>query len=87
MSFSLREEHRLKVFENMVLRSISDPKRNELMGQHTACLGQMRNMYKILAGQPEGKTPLRRHRCRLEDNIGMELMEITFRGMDSVYLL
>jgi hypothetical protein len=30
-SLTLREEHRLKVFENRVLRRIFEPKRNEVM--------------------------------------------------------
>jgi hypothetical protein len=32
MSLTLREEHRLGVFENRVLRRIFGPKRNEVMG-------------------------------------------------------
>jgi hypothetical protein len=31
-SLTLREEHRLRVFENMVLRRIFEPKRDELTG-------------------------------------------------------
>jgi hypothetical protein len=27
---------------------------------HVACMGGMRNAYKILVGKPEGKRPLRR---------------------------
>jgi hypothetical protein len=32
-SLTLREEHRLKVFENRVLRRIFEPKRDEVMGE------------------------------------------------------
>jgi hypothetical protein len=32
-SLTLREEHRLRVFENRVLRGIFGPKRDEVMGQ------------------------------------------------------
>jgi hypothetical protein len=32
-SLTLREEHRLRVFENMVLRRIFGPKRDEMMGE------------------------------------------------------
>jgi hypothetical protein len=32
LSLALREEHRLRVFENRVLRWIFGPKRNEVMG-------------------------------------------------------
>jgi hypothetical protein len=31
-SLTLREEHRLRVFENMALRRIFGPKRNEVLG-------------------------------------------------------
>jgi hypothetical protein len=32
-SLTLREEHRLKVFENKVLRRIFEPKRDEVIGE------------------------------------------------------
>jgi hypothetical protein len=32
-SLTLREEHRLRVFENKVLRSIFSPKRDEVIGE------------------------------------------------------
>jgi hypothetical protein len=32
MSLTLREEHRLRVFENRVLRRIFGPKRDEVIG-------------------------------------------------------
>jgi hypothetical protein len=31
---------------------------------HVACMGEMRNLYVILVGKPEGKRPLRRPRRR-----------------------
>jgi hypothetical protein len=36
---------------------------------HVAHMEEMRNVYKILIQKLEGKRPLGRHRCRLEDNI------------------
>jgi hypothetical protein len=39
-------------------------------------MGQVRNAYKILAGRPEGKRPVRRPGCRWEDNIKMDLKEV-----------
>jgi hypothetical protein len=33
-SITLREEHRLRVFENRVLRRIFGPKRDEVKGEH-----------------------------------------------------
>jgi hypothetical protein len=32
LSLTLKEEHRLRVFENRVLRRISGPKRDEMIG-------------------------------------------------------
>jgi hypothetical protein len=32
VKLTIREEHRVKVFENRVLRRIFEPKRNEIMG-------------------------------------------------------
>jgi len=43
--------------------------------RHVACMGYMRNTYKIFVGKPEGKRPLTRPRWRWED-IRMDLGEI-----------
>jgi hypothetical protein len=43
---------------------------------HVARMGEMRNVYRILVGKPEGKRPLGRPRRRWEDNIRMDLREI-----------
>jgi hypothetical protein len=40
-------------------------------------MGEMKNPYEILVGKPEGKRPLRRPRRRWEDNIKMDLREIS----------
>jgi hypothetical protein len=92
-SLTLREEHRLRVFENKVLRRIFGPKRDELTGGwrklhneelqnlysspnivrmiksrrirwagHVARMGEKRNAYRILMGNPEVKRPLGRQR-------------------------
>jgi hypothetical protein len=37
-----------------------------------ACMGETRNSYKILVGQPEWTRPCRRPRCKM-DNIRMNL--------------
>jgi hypothetical protein len=49
---------------------------------HVAEMGEKRNAYRILAGKPEGIKPLERQKCRLVDNIKMDLREI---GCDDVY--
>jgi hypothetical protein len=38
-------------------------------------MGEERKVYKVLVGKPEGKRPLGRPRCRLEDEIRMDLRE------------
>jgi hypothetical protein len=40
---------------------------------HVARMGEKRNAYRILVGNPEGKRPLGRPRRRWEDNIKMDL--------------
>jgi hypothetical protein len=41
----------------------------------------MRNAYKILIENPEGKRPLRRPRHRCKENITMDLREIGYEGV------
>ena len=43
---------------------------------HIARMGKRRDVYRVLVGEPEGKKPLRRHRCRWEDNIKIDLQEV-----------
>jgi hypothetical protein len=43
---------------------------------HVACLGEWRNLYRVLVGKPEGKRPLERPRHRWEDGIKMDFGEI-----------
>jgi hypothetical protein len=45
-----------------------------------------RNAYRILVGEPEGKRPLGRPRCRWVDNIKMDVREIGWSGMDWIDL-
>jgi hypothetical protein len=39
-------------------------------------MGEGRNMYRVLVGKPEGKSPLERPRRRWEDGIKMNFREI-----------
>ena len=50
---------------------------------HAARMEQRISVYKILAGNPGGKKPLRRPKRRREDNIKMDLQEVGWgHGLD-----
>jgi hypothetical protein len=49
-------------------------------------MGQTGNAFKILFGKPEEKRPLGRPRNRWEDNIGMDLRDIGWEGVDWIHL-
>jgi hypothetical protein len=53
---------------------------------HVASMGAGRNAYKTWVGKSEGKRPLGRPRRRWEDNIVMDLMEISWKIMDWIHL-
>jgi hypothetical protein len=41
-----------------------------------------RGAYRVLVGKPEGKTPLGRPRCRWEDHMQVDLLEVRCGDMD-----
>jgi hypothetical protein len=43
-------------------------------------------VYKVLAGKPEGKGPLRKSRHRWEDRIRMDLWEIGWGSVEWIHL-
>jgi hypothetical protein len=49
-------------------------------------MGEMRGVYRVLVGKPEGKRPLGRPRHRWEDNIMMDLQEVGCGVMDWIEL-
>jgi len=53
---------------------------------HVARMGEGRGVYRVLVGKPEGKRPLGRPRCGLEDNIKMDHQEVGRGGMDWIEL-
>jgi hypothetical protein len=53
---------------------------------HVAYMGDMRNAYRILVGEPEGKRPLRRPRHRQGDDIKIYLREIKMEGINWIHL-
>jgi hypothetical protein len=42
-------------------------------GEHVACMGEKRKVYKVFVGKPEGERPLGRARRRWEDGIRVDL--------------
>jgi len=54
--------------------------------RHVARMGEMRNVYIILVGRPEGKRPLGSPRCRCEDSVRMDLKEIGWEGVEWIHL-
>jgi len=43
---------------------------------HVACMGEEREVYRVLVGKPEEKRPLGRTRRRWVNNIRMDLQEV-----------
>jgi hypothetical protein len=56
------------------------------MGGACSEVGEERCMFRVLVGKPEGKRPLVRPRRRREDNIGVDLQEVGYGGMDWIGL-
>jgi hypothetical protein len=45
-------------------------------------MGEGKNVYRVLVGKPEGKSPLGRPRRRWEEGINMDLREIGWGGVE-----
>jgi hypothetical protein len=56
------------------------------MGRTCSTNGDKRNPYRNLAGEPKGKRPLGKSRCRLADNIEMDFREVECSGMNRIDL-
>jgi hypothetical protein len=97
LSGCIKEEHRLRVFENRVLRRIFGTRsfitctlrlrvaksRRRRWAGHVARIGAKRNAYRILAGKPKGKKLLGKPGRRWVDNIKIILeREVGWGGMD-----
>jgi hypothetical protein len=52
---------------------------------HVARTGEGRNVYRVLVGKPEGKSPLGRPRRRREDGIKMDLRETGWGGVEWIH--
>jgi len=85
-SNTLREERRLTVFENRLLRRIFKTKRGEVRGKwrrlHNEELKDLYSDNQIkkneMGVRPEGRRPLGRPRRRWEDNIEMDFQEVNW---------
>jgi hypothetical protein len=64
---------------------VTNSRRMRLAG-YIAHTRERRGAYRVLVGRPEGKRTLGRRRHRWEDNIKMDLQEVEWEGMDSIYL-
>jgi hypothetical protein len=53
---------------------------------HVARMGEKRNAYRLLAGKPDGKSPLGRPRRRWVDNIRMDIGEVGWGDVDWISL-
>jgi hypothetical protein len=53
---------------------------------HVAHMGEESNVYRVLAGKPEGRRPLGRPRRRWEDGLKMDLLEIGWGGVEWIHL-
>ena len=53
---------------------------------HVARMGEVREVYRVLVGKPEGRRPLARPRRRWVDNIRMGLQEVGCGYMDWIGL-
>jgi hypothetical protein len=49
-------------------------------------MGEGRNVYRVLVGKPEGKSPHGRPRCRWKNGIKMDLREIGWGSVEWIYL-
>jgi hypothetical protein len=84
-SLTLREEYRLRVFENRVLRRILALRGMRWAG-HVVRMGEERDVSRVLVGKPEGKRPLGRPRRRWEDGLKMDLREIGWGCVEWIHL-
>ena len=82
-SLTLREEHRLRVFEN---NSRVNKYRRMRWAGYVTRMGDRRGVYRITVGKREGKRPPGISRRRWEDNIKMEIQKMRCDCVDCIDL-
>jgi hypothetical protein len=70
-------------FSPSIIRTITS--RRMRWGGHVAHMGEKRNAYRILIGQPEGERPLGRSTRRWACNIKIPLRDIGWTGTDWIH--
>jgi hypothetical protein len=80
LSLTFREEHRLRVFENRMLKRIFGPKRDEVNGEN--CITKSF----VILGKPKGKRSLETPRRRWVDKSWMDLGEVGWSDVDWIGL-
>jgi hypothetical protein len=56
--------------------------RRTALAGHVARIEEKNNAHRLFVEKPEGKRPLRRHKCRCQNNIKMDLGEIGWGDMN-----
>lgn len=52
-----------------------------MLAGRVACKWQMRNLYKMLIGKPDEKSPLKKRKHRWDADVNMNLGEIGVKGV------
>jgi hypothetical protein len=81
----LHNEELHDLYSSPSITTIIKSRRNRL-AWHVARIGEKRNAYRLFVGKPEGRRPLGRPRRRWLDNIGMDLVEVGWGGVDWIGL-
>jgi hypothetical protein len=69
---------------SVIIRMIKS--RRMRWARHVAGMGEMRYLYKILIGKPEGRRSFGRSRLRWKDNIRINFKDIGWEGTDWIYV-
>jgi hypothetical protein len=77
------ELHNLYALPNITRQIIS---RRVRWVRHVVCIGDERQLYKVLLGKPEGKRLLRRLGHRWDDGIKMNLRETGWECLEWIHL-